>query len=111
MQKFSIKSFSGDKDHVVIWHDNGDWECDCMGFMMKPYKACNHILKAQGLDTSYDKQLKLKHNKLLARYRLLQDKLEHTSIEAIKTREKIQARMDKLKDIILKIREELGVKQ
>lgn len=79
-----------------------------MGFMMKPYKACNHILKAQGKETKYDRQLKIKHNKLTTRYRALRDKLAQTSEDAVKTREKIQTRMDKLKEIILKIRKEVG---
>lgn len=110
MKKFKVKSFSGGDDHVVIWHDDGHWECDCIANRTRPNRPCNHIRKAQGKYTTHEVKRIRTHNRLAARYRTLADKLGHTGEGAIKTREKIQDRMNKIKNIILKIRLEVGHK-
>lgn len=107
MQKFRVKSFSGGEDHIVIWNDYGEWECDCIASQMKPYKHCNHVLAAQGKSTKYDYDMKNKLDKLITKYKENFILAMGTNIGRIKAIKKLYERMDKLRDDIIDLKTDL----
>lgn len=52
--QFTIPSKSEPgKYHIVKGYKSGTWECDCVGFLMRPYQDCRHIKIAKELLKQY----------------------------------------------------------